>query len=75
MSGLPNIKCPRCRKVGDWFAGQHGPFCSERCRLLDLGQWFNEENRISEPLKPEHLEPYADLPPGEYLDRPDADGS
>jgi endogenous inhibitor of DNA gyrase (YacG/DUF329 family) len=26
------------------------PFCSERCRLIDLGKWFNEDYRISTPL-------------------------
>jgi len=25
------------------------PFCSERCKLVDLGLWFNEERRIEEP--------------------------
>jgi endogenous inhibitor of DNA gyrase (YacG/DUF329 family) len=44
------IKCPTCKKVGDWFAGEYGPFCSRRCRLIDLGKWLGEEHRISEPL-------------------------
>jgi len=26
------------------------PFCSERCKLMDLGQWFDEEHKIEEPL-------------------------
>lgn len=28
----------------------HFPFCSSRCKLIDLGKWFNEEYRISTPL-------------------------
>jgi endogenous inhibitor of DNA gyrase (YacG/DUF329 family) len=28
------------------------PFCSERCKLIDLGDWFDEEHRISTPLPP-----------------------
>ena len=71
MKTPPKVVCPTCKKRGDWFATDFGPFCSKRCRLLDLGKWLGEENRISEPLRPEHLEKYADLPPGEYLDRPD----
>ncbi len=67
------IKCPTCKKQGDWFAGPHGPFCSHRCRLIDLGKWLGEEHTISEPLRPEHLEKYADLPAGDHLDRPDGD--
>jgi hypothetical protein len=38
---------------------------------VDLGKWFAEENAISEPLRAEHLEEFADLPPGEDLDKPD----
>jgi hypothetical protein len=54
-------------------AGQYGPFCSQRCKLIDLGKWFNGENAISEPLKPEHFEKYADLPPGQNLDQPESE--
>ena len=68
----PN-KCPTCRKVGQWFDGTFGPFCSKRCRLIDLGKWLGEENKISEPLKAEHLEGYADLTPGQGLDHPESD--
>lgn len=67
------IKCPVCKKTGDWFAADYGPFCSRRCRLIDLGKWFNEEQKISEPLRPEHLEKYASLPPGRQLDVPETD--
>jgi endogenous inhibitor of DNA gyrase (YacG/DUF329 family) len=66
-----SIKCPTCKKAGDWFADKYGPFCSHRCKLVDLGKWLDEENRISEPMRPEHLEPYADLPPGVDPDAPE----
>ena len=62
-----------CKTTGDWFAGDYGPFCSRRCRLIDLGKWFNEEQKISEPLRPEHLEKYAGLAPGHHLDVPETD--
>jgi endogenous inhibitor of DNA gyrase (YacG/DUF329 family) len=55
------VKCPTCKKVGDWFAGEYGPFCSQRCRLIDLGKWLGEEHRISEPL-PESLTGEAPAP-------------
>jgi Uncharacterized protein conserved in bacteria len=70
-----HVRCPACRKKGDWFSGDYGPFCSKRCKLIDLGKWLNEEHLISDPLRAEHLEPYADLPPGKHLDQPDNDGS
>lgn len=65
------VKCPTCRKEGDWLSGPFAPFCSKRCRLIDLGKWLGEEHRIAEPLRPEHFRGFEDLPPGEQLDRPE----
>ncbi|HWI58754.1 MAG TPA: DNA gyrase inhibitor YacG [Bacillota bacterium] len=62
------VKCPTCRKAGDWFAGAYGPFCSQRCKLVDLGKWFGEEHVISQPLRAEHLEERADAPPEDRSD-------
>ena len=73
VRGNPIVKCPTCKKTGDWFAGTYGPFCSRRCRLVDLGKWFDEDNRISEPLRPDHFAGYDNLPPGDHLDEPDKD--
>lgn len=67
------VKCPTCKKEGDWFETEQGPFCSPRCKLVDLGKWLGQENRISEPLGPEHLKQDADLPPGQHLENPDGD--
>lgn len=63
------VKCPQCRQVGTWLASEWGPFCSRRCRLIDLGQWFNEEQRISRPLTPGDFDGFDELPPGPELDR------
>lgn len=71
MGKVNRVKCPMCKREGDWFAGAYGPFCSKRCKLVDLGKWFGEENAISEPLRAEHLEEFAELPPGEGLDKPE----
>lgn len=60
MKPLSRVKCPTCKSEGDWFAGSYGPFCSRRCRLIDLGKWFNQEFCISEPLHPEGCEKNAD---------------
>ncbi len=73
MRPVPKNRCPSCRNEGNWFEGKYGPFCSHRCKLIDLGKWLNEETRISEPLRPEHLEHFADLPPGQHLDQPESD--
>jgi endogenous inhibitor of DNA gyrase (YacG/DUF329 family) len=53
MTATPKVRCPTCKRQGDWFAGEHGPFCSRRCKLVDLGKWLNEEHKVSEPLRPE----------------------
>jgi endogenous inhibitor of DNA gyrase (YacG/DUF329 family) len=71
MPAPRNVKCPTCQKRGPWFEEAYGPFCSKRCRLIDLGKWLGEEHRIAETLKPEHFHEFEDLPPGEQLDRPD----
>lgn len=67
------IRCPTCKNKGPWFKENYGPFCSKRCKLVDLGKWFQEENKISEPLKPDHFREYENLPPGEYLDEPESE--
>jgi len=54
------VKCPTCEKQGPWFEATHGPFCSRRCKLVDLGKWFDEQHRISEPLQPRHFEAMDD---------------
>jgi len=71
MKPSRTVKCPTCRKKGNWFEGKYGPFCSRRCRLVDLGKWLGEENRISEPLRPEHFNPHGELPSGQNPARPE----
>lgn len=53
--------CPTCQKKGDWLKGPYSPFCSERCKLVDLGKWLGEEYRISSPLTMEDLQELSDL--------------
>jgi endogenous inhibitor of DNA gyrase (YacG/DUF329 family) len=62
---LTPVQCPSCGKRGLWFTKDDGPFCSRRCKLIDLGKWLGEEHVISEPLGPElpsaeSLTPQAD---------------
>jgi uncharacterized protein len=53
---LKPIKCPTCKREGNWLEGAYGPFCSKRCKLVDLGKWFGEEHLISKPLTAEDVE-------------------
>ena len=66
MAPARKVKCPTCKKEGDWFSGSYGPFCSHRCKMVDLGKWLNEENKISEPLQPDHFREAQEA--GERLD-------
>lgn len=38
--------CPRCRQPAIWEGNPYRPFCSERCRLIDLGAWASEDYRV-----------------------------
>lgn len=59
------IKCPTCQTDIEWSEDNpHRPFCSERCKLIDLGAWAAEDHVIpgsaqeddifSEDTSPDH---------------------
>jgi endogenous inhibitor of DNA gyrase (YacG/DUF329 family) len=52
------VPCPRCGTRREWSGNTWRPFCSERCKVIDLGGWFSEKNAI----------------PGEPAEIPDAEG-
>jgi endogenous inhibitor of DNA gyrase (YacG/DUF329 family) len=50
----PLVTCPQCGNVSEYSTdNRFRPFCSERCKMIDLGQWASENYRIPAPLKPE----------------------
>ncbi|CAG0931554.1 hypothetical protein PLCT1_01819 [Planctomycetaceae bacterium] len=47
-------KCPECQHAFEYIDARshpYFPFCSEQCKLLDLGRWLNGEFKIVEDLK------------------------
>ena len=41
------VKCPTCKRGVEWSErSPFGPFCSDRCRLVDLGAWLTEQHKI-----------------------------
>lgn len=41
------VHCPTCGRIVEWVVLQrYKPFCSERCKLIDLGQWAAEDHKI-----------------------------
>ena len=43
------MKCPICGKPTVWEDNPDRPFCSERCRIIDLGNWASEDYHVSLP--------------------------
>lgn len=52
------VKCPICQTAVEWLSeNRFKPFCSERCKLIDLGDWATETHKI----------------PGDTINNPDID--
>lgn len=44
----PQVACPGCRRPTEYSAANRWrPFCSERCRMADLGAWASERFRVA----------------------------
>ena len=52
------MRCPTCDKIVSIEDNAYRPFCSERCRLLDLNSWLTEQYRV--PVDDGMLEQDAD---------------
>lgn len=47
MNTPKELNCPTCKKTVYWNADYpYRPFCSNRCQLIDLGEWANESYTI-----------------------------
>ncbi|MDD2684852.1 MAG: DNA gyrase inhibitor YacG [Gallionella sp.] len=45
----PVVTCPHCGKEHAWdTTNRFRPFCCERCKMIDLGKWANEEYRVEQ---------------------------
>ena len=65
-----SLLCPVCGKPAEFNAPPVGFFCSERCKMIDLGKWLGEDYRISEPLRPDHFAEFEEMPE-KQLDSPE----
>ena len=62
---MKTVPCPRCGAASA-FSGENKwrPFCSERCKVIDLGAWATESYRVpAEEQEPPQDEP-SSKPPG-----------
>jgi endogenous inhibitor of DNA gyrase (YacG/DUF329 family) len=65
MTGLE--RCPVCKRaiLAEPTSAAYRPFCSQRCRLADLGSWLNGSYRISQPISEEDLDQGAGQSPNQ----------
>jgi len=57
---MPTVPCPTCGRPVEWSeSSPWRPFCTERCKLIDLGAWASEKHAIpgEEITEGEHTEP------------------
>jgi endogenous inhibitor of DNA gyrase (YacG/DUF329 family) len=66
-SAIRTVKCPQCGAPVEWSpASRWRPFCSQRCKMIDLGAWASESYRI----------PVTEAPDGGAIsDGPDSDAA
>lgn len=51
---IKRINCPTCQKIVEWKEENvFRPFCSQKCQLIDFGDWANEKNAIPVANGPE----------------------
>ncbi len=63
-SAVTTLRCPTCEKRFNVEQTTAMPFCSDRCRNVDLGRWFNEEVSLPHTSDPDDEESEA------WLDEP-----
>jgi hypothetical protein len=59
------LRCPTCQRPIQWSEQfPYRPFCSDRCRLIDLGAWLSEKHTIAgdTPEATDERAPSADDP-------------
>jgi hypothetical protein len=58
-------RCPVCDAPVNLETTPTVPFCSDRCRLIDLGRWLDESYSLPEPPRTDEDEGPDDAPPGD----------
>lgn len=56
---MPTYDCPTCRKtinVANKEEAPFRPFCSSRCKMVDLGRWLDGTYAVSDPITPADLD-------------------
>lgn len=46
------MRCPICKQSVRWEGNRFRPFCSERCKMIDLDNWLEGRYRVTAPFDP-----------------------
>jgi endogenous inhibitor of DNA gyrase (YacG/DUF329 family) len=57
------MRCPICDKTFDPAASETAPFCSDRCRTIDLGRWLDESYAVPTESIPNSLDLHEENDP------------
>jgi endogenous inhibitor of DNA gyrase (YacG/DUF329 family) len=61
MTAILPLNCPTCGKpLKEGRKTPTFPFCSQRCKMIDLGKWFTGDYKISESLPREDMDHHSD---------------
>jgi endogenous inhibitor of DNA gyrase (YacG/DUF329 family) len=41
------VNCPHCKKEFNYYKSEFRPFCTEKCKMIDLGHWFDESYTVA----------------------------
>lgn len=41
------VNCPHCKKKFGYYSSEFRPFCCEKCKMVDLGHWFDESYTVA----------------------------
>ncbi len=70
------VTCPNCKKTFNYYSSEFRPFCSEKCRLIDLGQWLSESYSVpAQKMTPEEAEQLEQIIHEKIQDQDDEDDS
>lgn len=56
MNKKIKVDCPHCQKNFEYYSSESRPFCSDKCKMIDMGGWLNESYAIAGPSHSVYIE-------------------
>ncbi len=54
------IKCAHCKTQFNYYDSEFRPFCTERCKMIDMGHWLNESYVVARGLQEDEVDEYVE---------------